>query len=408
MRGKICKFVALMIAAVMLLSLCGCVRSADLDKQGITISDERAYSSQTVEYARGVVRSLILCYYESTSTAKLPEPMLARIEGVADDMVDLLSQDPVEEALFLELMERLERRGSAVIGEICDFRAGKEGSLAKTKELYLELTAALGADYIAGILYVLSVYFYDFGYADKVEKYEKYGYPHYEIEAKALLEERRILVNEIGRGNFATFLGCFLALSELFFGGALEDGHGGTFTDEEILLFLKSSGLSELSLSVDAWTLILSKILPQEGTDAYFSKLSAQMRENGDAELLGVAAFHMASLLPALERLTADDVARIRMGDRSFALRSVFRGLNESEWAHVAHLGELSFHNDEYHVLAAEAHGEAYVAYLESLAPVTYEELRASISEEDFYGRLVNYVVGICPALFYAPPLAGA
>ena len=396
------RIITFVIAFSMLLSLCSCENNRDSSEtNGIIISDEDAYSSETVEYATDTVLSLAVCYYEKNTNAPPPKPMLEKLSKIAKDIVDITLKEPVSETLYRQLLEKLEKRGAAVITELIDLKNGGETSLGEVKAMYLALTSLVGADYIGGLLYDITVYFYEYRYSDRIEKFQNYGYAHYEAEAKRLFSEKETLVSEIGKDNFTAVLGISLALSELFFGGAFETDKAASFTNDEILLFIRSLGLSSLSVSAEGWELIALKAMSYSSNNTYVLEISEKMRENGDARLLGEAMADFAKLLPSLERMTADDVALIRQGSHEEAVKAVFRRFGDSEWECVGRIGELEFNNAEYNAIATTAYGEDYTAYLSGLEPITLEQLRDSVEGEDFYSSLYNYIAGICPAICY-------
>ena len=109
-----------------------------------------------------------------------------------------------------------------------------------------------------------------------------------------------------------------------------------------------------------------------------------------------------ALLLSARGGLTDGDIALLRGGDNEQTLRNVFSRFGSEEWELFSTLSSLELKYGEYEQIFAEAYGEDFEGYVDSLTDtVSLSELKASVGEADFLKKMEGYLAGISPALSY-------
>jgi len=391
---------AILLAAI-LMCLISCNENNGNENNGITITDDTPYSDSTVESAKSTVRSLIEAYYKSSVSQSIPPNMANKISKMADKIVEITAEKPMAEELYLEFLGELGVKGGEAMDELLAFKEAGEGSLEKTKRLYLTLTSMLGSEYVGETLYEIIIYVYDYRYEDRITKYEQYGYSYLKQEAEQLSREKSTLINEVGRTEFSRVLRLSLALSEIFLGGGFDADKMSSFSNEEILVFIKNLGVSDVNISADGWELLLSKVLPDEAGESYSSKILAKIKENGDTDVLKYAVLYVMDTLKVLERLTADDISVIRDGDPIRKTELIFSKFGENEWSNIEKTGALQFKVGDYNQIASTVYGSDFEAYVQELTPVNAEQLRLSVGEENFEEMLINYIAAICPAFGY-------
>ena len=397
----IIRVMSIVLLTVMLISMVSCNEDNENQINGIKITEDAPYSENALESARRTVRSLIENYYKSVISQNIPENMANKISIMTDRIVEITAEKPMSEDTYLDFIGELHENGDDAISEFITFKETGEGGLEKTKELYLTLSSMLGSDYVGETLYEIILYVYDYKYEDRMTKYLQYGYSYLKSEAEQLSNEKAVLVNEVGKAKFSDALRLSLAMSEIFLGGAFESDKMSSFSNKEILAFLQSLGISEMDISAEGWALFLSKVLPEYAGESYSSKLLAKIKENGDISVLKYVVLYTVDSLNVIEKLSADDIFVIREGGKIQKLELIFSKFGDKEWENIEKIGALEFKNEEYDQIATKLYGREYEEYVNSLQPVTVEQLRLSVGEEGFYDMLTNYLATICPAFGY-------
>lgn len=389
------------LAILFVLSLVSCQKGkGEVAATGIIIEQDPAYSTEVQALAEETVHALIIYAYTQAATNKIPAKVEARLAGYAQRVSAILSSVVIPEARYREVLATLEAKAPDVIDELFAAKAGETVDYQKTRALYLDLTYAFGAENVATMLYELCLFIYDARYERTVEKWEEYQYPWYQEEAEALKAEKETFTKGIQKDSFAALVGCTAAMAELL--SVSPEGLADSFSDAEVLEILYHLNIAEINISQTGWELLLS-YLPAGKAGSYTAKLSAAFHESGDRSRVAAVMQNMVSLSASvMDKLTPEDVAALRAGDREALIGAIFSRFDEADWALFASLTSIPFDNAQYSALAIEQYGsQAYLSYIASLTPVSLTELRATVGSTEFYQTLKNYLAAICPAISY-------
>ena len=403
----------LLLSIVFAGTFCGCEEkggeSASSVQNGVVISEETPYTEEVQGYAKGVVFSLLEYYTQKTVVVNLPTATVEKLKRISADICDLMAKTPVSEPLYRAFIDALDKQGKTVIDEVIAYRKGEGSSLETAKTLYMTSASLLGADLVGEILYGICVYKYDYDYEKKNVDYEKYGYAFLLEDAKLLDAERKTLQNGIGKENFLSVIKIAFAFSELFFGGGFQSDKFSSFTDAEMLTFVKKLGLSTLNVTNEGWNLILSKAISDgaiAADDPYALKILKTMKKTGDIAAVSTVMQDVAKLLSdTVEKLDETDAALLRNGDREKLICLLFAKFDETDWARFERVTECDFAVESYEEVAVDTYGENYENYKAGMRSLTLEQLKAAAGQDDFYDSLKGYIAGISPAFSYGMEL---
>ncbi len=404
-KNKFIRALSLLLALALSLSLFGCVKGSEPPRlqEGIVISPETPYSNEAVLYAEETLYPLILRFAQNRGLF-LTQSMKTHYRTVASEMAAITAENPVAESLYITALDAIRARGEAVVDELCEYADGKRDGLSETTALYRSLVALFDSKAVLEVFYDLLLYSYNYRYKDAMEKYAQYGNRKFLREAEAIQAEKRVVTDEIGREAFCMIICQALALTDLFVGGALESEQLDAFRDEEILAFVRRLEIRPLTIGDKGWELILEKVAPAavDGAEGHALWLLACARKNGDLPAIADVCNDLSGVGAAvISHLTAAEIAMLREKRNGAALCAVMARFSDAEWACLASVQGVAIDADAYHAAAMKKHGEAYVAYAETLVPMTAEALRQSVSEETFYESLERFVGGISPAFSY-------
>ncbi len=397
---------AFLLVLALSLSLIGCGgKNTPPEKlqEGIVISPEVPYSAATVAYAKETLYPLVLRFVENGGLL-LTDTLRAHYREVAAEVAEILCAEPVAEPLFLSAMDAIGTRGAAVVDELYAYAKKSGTALTETAALYRALVLLLDSEAVLRAFYNLVIYSYSYRYEDAMLKYSEFKKIHFLREAQAIRTERAVFTEEIGEAAFCAVIGRALCLSDLFFGGALESGQLDSFSDGELLAFLRRLDVEPLSVSDAGWELILSLIAPEKAADAQDHALwiAALLKKNGDLSAVAAVCNDMTAVGAALvAHLGEESLALLRRGEYEAAVASSLADFTEQEWLALARVQGMAIDRDAYHGAALEKYGDAYLAYAESLVPLTAEGLCESLGTENFYESLERIVGGISPAFSY-------
>ena len=235
-----------------------------------------------------------------------------------------------------------------------------------------------------------------------MEKFESFKFPWLEEEARALLRDKAVFAESVGKEEFSALIRSATAISELFSGSL--DGISAAFSDGELLQMIKALDLDEINIEKEGWELLISYLIPEK-TDAdssYKAKLGYALGVSGDVSKISEVMNDAVSLtVSVFERLTVDDVKAIREKDFEKLAASVFSRFSEKERTVFRRITEINLSNENYSALALAEYGERYSEYLESLDEVSFDALFEALGTEEFYTDLTEYLAGICPAVSY-------
>ena len=391
---------SLLLAFLLAASFVGCNREEkNEEKTGIPIQSDPPYSDALLHDAEQIIYSLVIYTYRTAVMDKITEKVEARLARFAHRLCEITAAKPIPEQAYRSVLALLERDGEGVIDEMLALRAGEDVGYEKTRTFYLNLTYAFGADRVASMLYEVCLLIYDAKYEQAVERFEIYQYPWYQEEAEALAAEKQLFAQSVGKEAFSALVRSGTAMAELLV--TTPEGIADTFSDAEMLEVIRHLDLSKIDITPAGWELLLSHV-PSGESGSYRSRFAAVFRESGDLSRLAAVMNDAVKLLnSAKEKLTPEDIAALRAGDRDALASAVFSRFGEDDWALFASVTAIFLANAQYSALAEEAYGEAYLAYVASIGTVDLSTLQASIGSEAFLQNLSNYLAGICPAIAY-------
>ncbi|MBE6530758.1 MAG: hypothetical protein E7679_01510 [Ruminococcaceae bacterium] len=394
------RLLLLLIAATTAFSFVACQTAVPEEQElEIKIEEDAPYSAEVLEYAEQTVYSLVLYAYRQAVVDKMPEKVEDRLRDYASRICDITASEPVTEEQYRGAIKLLADNGQVVIDELLALRAGENTECEKVRELYLDLAVVFGADRVALMMYDCCVLIYDARYERAVEKLEDYGYPWYREEAEALLDEKAVFTESIGREDFSALVRCATAMAEIF--SVNTDQISAAFSDAEVLEVIRHLELSEIDIDEKGWRLLLSYSLQQKNS-SYRAELYDILNESGDIDkLAGVMNGSLELLVDMIERCEAEDIALLRAGKREEFIASAFSHFDQENWELFRTVTSVSLANDSYSELAIAEYGEDYLEYLNGISHVSFDQLRAKVGTQDFYQYLVDYIAGICPAMSY-------
>ena len=391
------KLTACLLLASMAMGLFSCEKKGDEPIQsGITVSPDETISESSVEHAETVVFELVKYYASKKSAAELPSALLEKIDRISKDVCSMISDIPLSEERFTDLIGVLENMGKSVIDEMLEPSSDKE----KLRTFYLDICSLVGYDYVGTVLYRALAYSLEYRYEECMERYEKYGFSYLLDDANAVLADKELLTAEVGEGKFIQFFRSATAISALWLGNGFDGESGIPFTDEEILTFVSKIDLS-LELSDNGWEVLLrhtGSLLSVGGG----SEILACAAKNGDIEKIASVMTSVSRLLCSVqESLSVEAVRDLREGGREAFVGRIFELFGEREWLLFAEITSQDVNSDEYVKIFENRFGEDFVNYKDNLRIVSLDELKESLGQDNFYESLEGYVGGISPAFSY-------
>ena len=388
------------LTVLLVLPLFGCQPKVQEEADTkIPIEQDPAYSAETLLWAEQSIFAFVLDTYRTAVMDTVTPKTETRLRSYAQRICQITAQKPIPEEKYREIITVLTQDGKGAVDEFVAAKKSGTINYEKTRELYLELTYAFGAEHVASMVYDGFLLFYDARYEKILERLEEYQYPWYREEADAIAAERSIFANGIQKESFATLLRCSTAVAELF--ATNPDGLSAAFSDTEILETVRRLDPSKIDISDEGWELLLS-YAPSSNFDPYFQSLIQVFKESGDiSRVSAVMNDAMQLFASVLKSFLPEEVTAIRNGDGEAVLCAVFSRFTDDDWALFASVTSVAFTNEEYSALAILQYRDAYLEYCLSIEQITLEQLRASVGDVDFYQNLLNYFAGICPAISY-------
>ena len=245
------KAVSLLLALVCALPSFGCAGSdRGIVQSGIEIAEDPPYSIEVTERADETLLSLIrYAYLTASSLEQISSTVDARLMAYADRISAVSAESPISEAQYIGVIEALENIGRSAVDELISLYRGGEAELTNTRELYLVLSGAYGAERAGAMLYDVCLVVYDVKYEIAIQRFENYGYPWYEEEANELLAEKQAFLESVGQEDFSALLRCATAFAEIVFSGI--DQSTDVFFDAELLLLLQSLDVDKIGIEDD-------------------------------------------------------------------------------------------------------------------------------------------------------------
>lgn len=387
----------LLLVVLLVLPLAGC--KSEGSPQTIIIEEDPAYSEETLLWAEETILLLVRDTYGKVVTDKISPTIEARIQKWAHGICQITAANPIPEQKYRMAITTLAQNWQGAIDEFLALRAGEGSSYEQIRKLYLELTYVFGADRVASMLYDGCVLIYDMDYEIAMERFENFSYPQYKLEAEAIAQEKAIFTNGVQKEAFVTLIKCVTATAELL--APSTEGIANTFSDAEVWEMIRRIDPSKIDISAEGWEVLLSRLsAPKSNT--YATQLVDTFKQNGDiSRVSAVMGDAVALWASVLQKLTPEDIAAIRAGEREVLFNSVFSHFDEVDWALFASVTTITLENDAYSAFAQAQYGEAYSEYVNGLTEIDIEQLRESVGSEHFYQNLLQYLARICPAIAY-------
>jgi len=409
MKKIIRKMICLLLACTLACAFVACENGDEHVQNGIFISEESPYSAETQEYAENTFYALLEHYVKKNAVGGTLTPAMQNtVKTQAKQIQEKTAQDRVDESLYIALLDKLNEQGKGVIDELTARLNAEDQGLEKTKALYLELSAFLGADYVGALFYDLCVYVYEYKYQKTLDDYEQYGYSFLLDDAKAIKAELDIITKEIGEKNFLSVVKNAFAFSQLIVGESLNSEQLSSFTNAEILTFIKGIDVSSIQIQENGWKWILEKGIGENtGADSnYFARLASEMKKNGDLENVKTVMGSVVNLLAfAIENLQESDVFSLREKDFKTIFCATFARFSEREWQAFESICACELNKENYDLIATERFGQAYTDYKSAVQTASLETLKGAVGKVEFYETFKGYVAGIMPALAYGMEL---
>ena len=387
----------LLLAVLLVLPLAAC--KSEGSPQTIIIEEDPAYSEETLLWAEETILLLVRDTYSNMVTDKISPTIEARLQKWAHGICQITAANPIPEQKYRMAITTLAQNWQGALDELLALRAGEGSSYEQIRKLYLELTYAFGAERIASMLYDGCLLIYDMNYETAMERFESLSYPHLKLEAEEIAQEKAIFTNGVQKEAFVTLIKCVTATAELL--ATPTEGLANTFSDTEVLEMIRRIDPSKIDISAEGWEVLLSRLsAPKSST--YATQLVDAFKQNGDISRVSAVMDDAVALWTSvLQKLTHEDIAAIRAGERDVLLHSAFSHFDEADWALFTTVTSIALENDTYSAFAQTQYGEAYTEYVSGLAKIDIEQLRESVDSECFYQNLLQYLAGICPAIAY-------
>lgn len=409
------RIVALVLLVSVVFTLFSCAPKEPDYKKGITITDEvKPYSEATNKRAGEVIFDLLSELLKTNLLPSISTATQSELKDISEDIRKLTVENPISEKQYNELLDVLENKRDLAIATLSSaFGKGDGGiSIPETRELYLAIAEHTGASYVGALLYRLTLYSYELLYNRFMSLYEKYSTDEkHEGTAQVILmqaedyrERRDSLLSGVGEENFALATRLSFMMADVFFGGGFEEFNIQSFSDSEILLFLKQVKFSSLTVKAEGWRLLISYFVPSraESTKSAVSSMLYKADANGDlSDIADVFSDVVALLAFIQDNLDDADVAMMRKGDKESILSAAFSKFGETEWERIDRISKAELEKAEYYAVCEDFYGDDFKAYAESAEPVSLPELRSSVGSDGFTQKLEGYVAGISPAFSY-------
>ena len=378
----------------------------DIVKEGIDVlPDERTeYSDSTTELAKKVFYNLLRLHYIKDNGRAPTDEAEAAIVGKSEEIrLSTLDAERITESDYLEFVGGVARNTEHLVDLLLSL---SESDLTRDelRRIYLDLSKSIDGIYTGRLFYHLSLYIYDYKYDKQMALYSELGYPYLKIKADELRSEREIFVTKIGEANCAGAMQLFLIASDLFFGGAFDDGVLSGFSDDEALLVLQYADFSELSMQSDGWELLLSYYFKAASFKdvGYYPSLLKHAVASGEGQAIGSVMNDVVLLIcAAKQNITADDISALRRGESDKVIAGIFSRFDDEDWQTLERIGCADVTPSIYSAYAQEKYGEDYLIYSMSVGTATLAELKGAVGSDSFLPTLEKYLAGISPALAY-------
>ncbi len=392
------RFLLVLMAILLLLISCSCGKNPK-NEIVITPESEYTYSKEYIAYAETVIFNF-MCDIKGINQSEI-DKLQARAEKINNSLPKTLDQKT-----YYKFYSSLSSHSEQIAQGIKEINGeNPTQGFEKIKKAYLELTGIASSEYIGAILYNTMLVILDEKYDAQIKAYEKDDKQIFLDKANEYKANKEILINEIGKENISRLVKHTLFLGDLYYGGAFEDDQIKAFTNEELLIFVKSLDLSELTITEKGYELILSTcgeatILIEE--KSFLTKVLFEASKNGDTKQMGTFLKELIAILSSTqEKMTIEDIELLRQNKANEVINRMLSRLENKEWERLDIVCKQEINKDTYNKLASEYYGGEFDEYLSTGRKATINELIDSCGKESFNQTLKEYIFGICPAFSY-------
>ena len=392
------RFLLVLMAILLLLISCSCGKNPK-NEIVITPESEYTYSKEYIAYAETVIFNF-MCDIKGINQSEI-DKLQARAEKINNSLPKTLDQKT-----YYKFYSSLSSHSEQIAQGIKEINGeNPTQGFEKIKKAYLELTSIANSEYIGAILYNTMLVILDEKYDAQIKAYEKDDKQIFLDKANEYKANKEILINEIGKENISRLVKHTLFLGDLYYGGAFEDDQIKAFTNEELLIFVKSLDLSELTITEKGYELILSTcgeatILIEE--KSFLTKVLFEASKNGDTKQMGTFLKELIAILSSTqEKMTIEDIELLRQNKANEVINRMLSRLENKEWERLDIVCKQEINKDAYNKLASEYYGGEFDEYLSAGRKATINELIDSCGKESFNQTLKEYIFGICPAFSY-------
>ena len=401
------KIIALLMLLFAVIIVAGCAKNKPENNiQLEVIPNENDYSitDNTKRYATDAVFSL-LCKYQEKKTGTLGNEAKVKAEKQANSIIQN-GEFNLSEEQYKRSFGIIEKRQNEIADGIISIMDGNlENGVKELNSAYTELNSLSSTSALSEIVYQLALCEFDMRYEKQMAAYDRLGTPYLLEKADEYKRGKEIFISDVGSRNIDLLIKHTLACAELFYGGAFESGFINSFSNDEILVFLKELQLDKITVTDTGWTLLLTaygEASIKNVSKSFINRVLFSASQNGDSKEFAHFIKELISLASiAQQRMTVDDIEYLRNGDENGFLLSILSNFDENDWLAFDNAMPKNIKSDTYISHAKTKYGADFEAYLESYKVSTLEELKASQGTPDFYKTLKEYIAGICPAFSY-------
>lgn len=403
----LCRMLLLILSTIIMLVMFAGCGGKDV-KNGIEITPENenyVYSEQIAEYAKNSIYTLLYNAQTSNGEEQISKNDVEKLQSRAEKIEKSLPRS-IDQGKYTLLFKTLNAHSEEIVSGF-ELLKGESPNLGleKLKKAYFDLTNVASSEYIGDILYYTVLVIFDEKYDAQMKSYEESGKQYMLDKANEYLENKNTFINEVGRENVERLIKYSLFFGDLYCDGAFDGEQIASFTDEEILIFIKSIDLSSLTVSEKGYELILSlygDLVVINSQKTFFDKIMFKASQNGDTYEMASFLKESISLVgKAQGKLTLEDIQLLREGKSNRVLERAVGRLEKSDWEHFDTVCKQQINKEEYIRLAKEYYGEDFQAYLDTSKSATIDELKDACGKDSFNQTLKEYIFGICPAFSY-------
>ncbi len=395
-----------MLFVIALPLICSCAKS-NVVKTNIEITPENqsyTYSAESISYAQNAIYTCLYSYEkarEGSVSQKDIENLQKKSKKLQSCLPSTIDQDAYNSFFFTLSSNSKDIADGLNMIRGNDAKTGFE----KLEKVYRALIDVVNKDYIAEVIYNYILVSCDEKYEAQMKAYNEYGYDYMLDKANEYLEMKDIVKTDIGKGNIVRLINYFFFVGNLYYGTGFDGAQLISFTEEEILIFIKSIDLSSLSITEKGYELIIASYgesIINDTNKTFFDKVMFEAYNNGDSQQMAIFTREMISLIASAQKdITLDDVELLKDKETKSFFYSLIQHFDDEAWVRFDNACKQKINVEKYNALAKSYYKEDFEVYLENTSPATIEELKDACGTDSFNQTLEEYIFGICPAFSY-------